>query len=143
MTAVIGLTRIGDLPFFKGGDYSYGIYIYGYPIQQMVTHFLPGHREWYVNLAIALPVTLLFAYGSWHVVEKPVLGLRKKILGQKSDESLRTFSWKPKPVALASFLAVYGVYVIFTTGIFPVREVARDVIGMTQEELVEKVVPRF
>jgi len=51
------------------GDLSYGIYIYAFPIQQVVTSWIgPGH--WAVNLILALPPTLICAALSWHLIEK-------------------------------------------------------------------------
>jgi peptidoglycan/LPS O-acetylase OafA/YrhL len=41
MTAYIGLLPIRRLPLFSGGDYSYGIYLYGYPLQQMLIQLHP------------------------------------------------------------------------------------------------------
>ncbi len=58
------------------GDYSYGTYIYAFPIQQSVAATLgaPGPLQ---MLAVALPLTLLFAVVSWHLVEKPALDWKR------------------------------------------------------------------
>lgn len=63
--------------FSKYGDFSYGVYIYGFPIQQTVTHFYGGTMNPYVNMAISYPVTVLFAAASWYFVEKPCMKLKK------------------------------------------------------------------
>ena len=55
------------------GDYSYGTYIYAFPIQQAATYFFDLSDPWF-NIAIALPITLALAILSWHYVEKPFLG---------------------------------------------------------------------
>ena len=59
------------------GDYSYGTYIYAFPIQQAVVALLPG-----VSIAgltaLAAPLTLACAALSWHLLEKPALGLRAR-----------------------------------------------------------------
>jgi len=55
----------------RSGDYSYGIYLYGFPIQQTIA-MLPILREWYLSLAIAWPAAFALAFLSWHFVEKPV-----------------------------------------------------------------------
>jgi peptidoglycan/LPS O-acetylase OafA/YrhL len=53
-------------------DYSYGIYLYGFTIQQIIASFCPLMNN-YVALAIALPITVLLAALSWHWIEKPAL----------------------------------------------------------------------
>lgn len=55
----------------RSGDYSYGIYLYGFPIQQTIA-MVPALREWYLSLAIAWPAAFSLAFLSWHFVEKPV-----------------------------------------------------------------------
>ena len=60
------------------GDYSYGIYIYAFPMQQIAAfHFSP--MEPVLNMLIAAPATLLFAIFSWHLVEKPALTAKSQI----------------------------------------------------------------
>lgn len=146
VTAAIGLTDIGQLPFFKGGDYSYGIYIYGYPIQQTITHFLPAHREWAVNFAVSLPLTLLFAFGSWHLIEKPFLKLRKRFLGErKPADAPPAPPWpiaRPRRLLIAGGFAAYGVFVAFSASVFPVREIALDILGRHPGK-AEQVRPQF
>jgi peptidoglycan/LPS O-acetylase OafA/YrhL len=77
VTVYLGLLTPKKLPFVFDGDYSYGLYLYGYPIQQMVASQGEWARHWYVNLAISLPVALLVAYLSWTYIEKPALALRR------------------------------------------------------------------
>lgn len=59
------------------GDLSYGLYIYAFPVQQMV--FWPGQSPW-TNLVLATAAASVLAFLSWHGVEKPALGLRRFIL---------------------------------------------------------------
>jgi len=73
----VGLSRIPPLPFFSGGDYSYGIYLYGYPIQQALVAAIPVDMPWPVLLVLSALATTLFAYVSWHYVEKPILRFRR------------------------------------------------------------------
>lgn len=61
----------------NGADYSYGIYIYAFPIQQSVG--LIGHQKgwsWLAELFIASGITLMLAGASWHCIEKPALSLK-------------------------------------------------------------------
>jgi peptidoglycan/LPS O-acetylase OafA/YrhL len=57
----------------KYGDLSYGIFIYGYPIQQTVARWLLPTGEWWQNLFWSLPPTFLCAFISWRWVERPAL----------------------------------------------------------------------
>jgi peptidoglycan/LPS O-acetylase OafA/YrhL len=66
-------------PVRHGGDYadySYGIYLYGFPIQQAVTALTGDHRSWYLDLLFVLPITFVVAALSWRFIEKPALRMR-------------------------------------------------------------------
>ena len=58
------------------GDYSYGVYIYAFPCQQLAEHLF-GPMTPATNMALAVPVTLICAVLSWHVVEAPALRLAR------------------------------------------------------------------
>ena len=57
-------------------DYSYGVYIYAFPAQQLTAQFL-GVR-WHLAgfAAVALALTVVCAVLSWHAVEHPMLKLK-------------------------------------------------------------------
>jgi peptidoglycan/LPS O-acetylase OafA/YrhL len=57
------------------GDYSYGTYVYAFPIQQGVAWF--GIISPLENIAIALPLTLICAVLSWHYVEATALKMKR------------------------------------------------------------------
>ncbi|AIC31396.1 acyltransferase 3 protein (plasmid) [Rhizobium etli bv. mimosae str. IE4771] len=82
VTVAIGLTKPSKHPLLASGDYSYGIYLYAFPVQQAVAHLLPQYREWYINIALALPATVLLAFFSWHAIEKHALKLKGLIVGK-------------------------------------------------------------
>jgi len=59
-----------------GGDYSYGLYIYGYPVQQLLAN-LGIHKEGLLVYGTAsLVLALLLAILSWRLIEKPALSLK-------------------------------------------------------------------
>lgn len=64
--------------FQKYGDYSYGIYIFHFPLMQTIIFI---HKNWTVEqlFIISFFVTLIVAFISWHLIEKPALGLKKKL----------------------------------------------------------------
>ncbi len=67
-------------------DYSYGVYIYAFPVQQTIVAFDPGIGPLTLFL-ISLPVIMAFAIASWHYVEKPSLGLKNALLGRISKRT--------------------------------------------------------
>lgn len=58
------------------GDYSYGIYIYAFPVQQMAAWMLP-QASIAVTLAITLSAIFVLAALSWHLVEAPALRAKR------------------------------------------------------------------
>jgi peptidoglycan/LPS O-acetylase OafA/YrhL len=54
------------------GDYSYGIYIYAWPIQQSVIAIIPSVNVIELSL-YSFVITLLLSYLSWHLIEKKAL----------------------------------------------------------------------
>ncbi|MFZ2999207.1 MAG: acyltransferase [Undibacterium umbellatum] len=57
------------------GDYSYGVYIYAFPVQQAVAALFPGIAVWGMVMASGF-VTMLLAVFSWHKIEKPAMALK-------------------------------------------------------------------
>jgi peptidoglycan/LPS O-acetylase OafA/YrhL len=83
MTCFLGVTPIPVPKFVHSGDYSYGVYLYHDPFLQLIINLFPG-----LVVGSLVGVPLLFLLGltavavaatcSWHFVEKPILGLRKR-----------------------------------------------------------------
>lgn len=64
--AIPGVSSFGKL-----GDPSYGIYIYAFPIQQLlIFYFSPDLISFIVLSGI---ISIIFGYLSWHMVEKKAL----------------------------------------------------------------------
>lgn len=63
--------------FAKHGDFSYGIYLYAFPVQQLLIHFHITDTP-LSNILLAIPLTVACGALSWHFVEKPFLQRRKK-----------------------------------------------------------------
>jgi peptidoglycan/LPS O-acetylase OafA/YrhL len=77
LVCFIGLSRIPKIPFYSRGDYSYGIYLYGFPLQQALIQVFPSLHFWPYHLAASVCCATAFAAFSWHTIEKPMLKLRK------------------------------------------------------------------
>lgn len=60
------------------GDLSYGLYLWAFPVQQTLVHYF-GVLAWGVDVVIVTLVTALFAYASWHMVERPCMELAQKL----------------------------------------------------------------
>ena len=88
------------VPIYHRGDYSYGVYLYGYPIQQAIVTVAPSVTSPLLHFAITLPLVTLVAVFSWHCIEKPILRLRKKFsfTARKGDDT------QPLPTAIETQL---------------------------------------
>lgn len=68
---VIGLGSM-NLPILSGlrrwGEPSYGIYIYAYPLQQLLVQMIDPSAV--VLNVYSIPLSILLGYASWHLVEK-------------------------------------------------------------------------
>ncbi len=71
----------------KLGDISYGIYIYAFPVQQIVASLFPYFVP-VENMLVSSVIVFVLAYVSWHYLEKPVLSLKKNLLGYKFKKVL-------------------------------------------------------
>ncbi|MFK4853271.1 acyltransferase family protein [Microbacterium sp. ZW T6_19] len=69
------------------GDFSYGIYIYAWPLMTLATYFGLQKYGWIVYHVVIVVAVHLLAIGSWHLIEKPAMSLK---------------DWTPKP--LTAFL---------------------------------------
>ena len=78
-TVYLGTLNPPKPRFIFGGDYSYGMYLYGFPLQQALALVVPGFA-WYENAGAGLLLSLGFAYLSWWWIEKPALGLKAALL---------------------------------------------------------------
>lgn len=60
----------------KWGDYSYGVYLYGWPSQQLVVHLFP-HWSGFQNFLAASTLALICGVLSWHYIEKKAMRLKR------------------------------------------------------------------
>jgi peptidoglycan/LPS O-acetylase OafA/YrhL len=74
--AVVLLCVRGRCGLSRFGDCSYGLYLWGFPVQQTVIHFAPGIAPLSL-FAVAGGAAFICALLSWHLVEKTAL--RRKL----------------------------------------------------------------
>jgi peptidoglycan/LPS O-acetylase OafA/YrhL len=79
VTVFLGLTSPPKLSILRGADYSYGVFLYGYPIQQAFVALGPWAHNWWLNGIVCSIVATSFAAFSWRFIEKPALKLRKQV----------------------------------------------------------------
>ena len=81
------------LPFEKTGqfgDFSYGLYLYAFPVQQLIVYFFNDTISLFTMIILSFLFTFPFAYLSWYVIEKPSLRIRDKF------NKTKLFTTKPK-----------------------------------------------
>lgn len=71
----INLRRVG-----KWGDFSYGIYIYSFPVQQTIVHFVGNRMPVGKMIFLSFLFTVPLAVFSWFVVEKRALKLKESLV---------------------------------------------------------------
>jgi peptidoglycan/LPS O-acetylase OafA/YrhL len=77
LVVVLGSLRIPSLAFLqRGGDPSYGIYLYGVPAQQSVQALWPN-LPFAASLLLSVAGAAVAGYVSWHLVESPALRLKR------------------------------------------------------------------
>lgn len=80
ITVYIGLINFRKSFLLFAGDISYGIYLYGFAIQQATYQLLPNFRSWHENFLISLAISCFFGYASWTLVESKVLGKKNSVI---------------------------------------------------------------
>lgn len=73
-----GLIKPAAERWLGGNDVSYGVYLWAFPIQQLVVSAWTGASPLAIS-ALTLPLTAMVAFGSWLLVEKPALGLKSRL----------------------------------------------------------------
>ena len=62
---------------FRHRDFSYGFYLWAFPIQQLIVHSGPIDNANTLSI-IAVFLTFVFAAGSWFFVEKPAMSRARR-----------------------------------------------------------------
>lgn len=78
VTVCIGLSRPPETIAVRG-DYSYGVYLFAYPIQQACVELSPALRSTWSLFLVAAPLSLAYAAFSWRFIERPILSRKRQI----------------------------------------------------------------
>jgi peptidoglycan/LPS O-acetylase OafA/YrhL len=57
----------------KGRDFSYGLYLYAFPVQQVVLLYAGYDIPVWLHVFLSTLIALLFGIASWFIIEKPAL----------------------------------------------------------------------
>lgn len=60
------------------GDFSYGMYLFAFPVQQMIVFLFSETLNFYAILALSFIITVGLSYLSWHLIEKPFLRMKPR-----------------------------------------------------------------
>jgi len=66
--------------FGRHGDFSYGLYLYAFPVQQLLAQLAISTTNWWTGFLTTVIVALTFAVLSWKFVEAPTLRLRSTLM---------------------------------------------------------------
>lgn len=79
LTILFGLSYSKVLNYFphKFGDISYGMYIYGFPVQQSFMHFFDFTPT--ILTLFSLPIAAIFSYISWILIEKRAMTMKSLV----------------------------------------------------------------
>jgi peptidoglycan/LPS O-acetylase OafA/YrhL len=74
MWAAIRWTRLQH--WEKYGDFSYGVYIFAWPLMMFACYFGLEQAGMLAYFAVIVVVTHVIAFASWHLIEKPAMSLK-------------------------------------------------------------------
>jgi len=71
-------TSISFKNFSRKGDFSYGLYMYAWPVQQLIILYMEKYLNLSLLFILTFIITMIFAYLSWHYIEQPFLSFKKR-----------------------------------------------------------------
>lgn len=77
---ILALSAAIKTDMCRHNDISYGVYIYAFPVQILLTIFGSASLGWVLNAIITFVITVGLAWLSWLYVEKPALALKDRKL---------------------------------------------------------------
>lgn len=96
--------KLPVIPAARYGDLSYGLYIYGWPAEQLSIWLMRGQAAWWQVFLLATLIAGTLAFLSWHLIEKRALALKPRAgAWQGWGDGIRRKAWPRKsPTAAIS-----------------------------------------
>lgn len=94
LAVYLGMMHPPKTRWLLSGDYSYGLYLFAFPIQQAYTHLFPDMRYAVLNAAFALVLGFAYAAFSWWCVERPILARKGMIVRKVEAFGNRRLFWR-------------------------------------------------
>lgn len=94
--AVLAISAVPALHrFAPKHDLSYGVYLWAFPIQQLVAMRFP-HMDNLISLLLSVPATAVVAAASWFIVERPAIRWVRGFGSHRSAQAVSTVGVVPK-----------------------------------------------
>ena len=75
----LGFLKLPDFDLkLRSGDYSYGMYLFGWPVQQILRSWVGDSMSGWTFFLLSLPLVFIFSILSWHLIEKPSLRFKTR-----------------------------------------------------------------
>lgn len=76
-------------------DLSYGVYLWGFPVQQTLQWLWPGQGVVF-NQLVALALSLGLGYASWHLVEKRAIAIGQRLIARLQPHPENVLNLRPQ-----------------------------------------------
>ena len=108
LVLLLGMQTSAVARFLQARDYSYGVYLYAWPVQLLVLQALGSAASWWTATLPCLAASLALAMLSWHFVERPALMLARAWRSGKVAPATRSDHLQAARVAAARLDASGG-----------------------------------
>ena len=149
LTIYLGQMRTPIISRFgRYGDFSYGMYLFAFPVQQTVIYLYYPQLSFWPSMLLAFAVTLCCAVISWYWVEKPALSFKPQKNQPINLQKYLSFGIYSTRIATVIALAgIAGYYwrmaqpapplAFFSPVVYPEELAARTGLGMIKIHTVE------
>jgi len=106
--------NLGSTIASKVGDCSYGLYLYGWPAEQMVKQLTSTNNPWLLFI-MSVPLAFAFALISCHLVERPAMRASGFCIARLRSALGRVFAPRRPAVVGAKVAFVVGVALLLSS----------------------------